>query len=121
MELDRHVIYGCLAAAVTAATLTTAEAVEGLPSVCAFRRLSGLPCPGCGLTRSWVLTAHGRLGHASNVTRLVRRHFGLAAPGAARSARRTNGPPARRQQQALTGLAAVWLSWALVRMARDAR
>ncbi len=65
MELDRHVIYGCLAAAVTAATLTTAEAVDGLPSVCAFRRLTGLPCPGCGLTRSWVLTAHGRLGHAS--------------------------------------------------------
>jgi hypothetical protein len=35
-------------------------AVE-LPEVCAFKRTLGLPCPGCGLTRSWVSALHGDL------------------------------------------------------------
>jgi hypothetical protein len=122
MDLDQRVLYGCLTAAVTAATLTTAESVEDLPSVCAFRRVTGLPCPGCGLTRSWVLTAHGRLRHASNrhpfgpPTFLLSLLLVLRGPQAV-----PMGSLPRRQQQALTGLAAMWLSWALVRMARDAR
>jgi len=32
-----------------------------LPSICAFRNATGLPCPGCGLTRSWVELARGDL------------------------------------------------------------
>ena len=31
---------------------------------CAVRRLFGVPCPSCGLTRSVVLTVHGRLSTA---------------------------------------------------------
>jgi hypothetical protein len=31
-----------------------------LPEVCTFHNLTGLPCPGCGLTRSLVAAAHGR-------------------------------------------------------------
>jgi hypothetical protein len=27
--------------------------------VCLFRRLTGVPCPGCGLTRSWAHLAKG--------------------------------------------------------------
>jgi hypothetical protein len=38
-----------------------------LPSVCAFRNATGLPCPGCGLTRSWVELARGDL--AASVAR----------------------------------------------------
>ena len=46
---------------VTAAVLSPA-AVERGPELCVFRRLTGLPCPGCGLTRSWVNFAHGDIG-----------------------------------------------------------
>jgi hypothetical protein len=30
-----------------------------LPQVCSFKTLTGLPCPGCGLTRSVVAAVHG--------------------------------------------------------------
>lgn len=32
--------------------------------VCLFRRLTGLPCPTCGITRSIVLTLNGHVGEA---------------------------------------------------------
>jgi hypothetical protein len=32
-----------------------------LPGVCSFRRMTGHPCPGCGLTRSFISIAHGDL------------------------------------------------------------
>jgi hypothetical protein len=32
-----------------------------LPPVCLLRMTTGLPCPGCGLTRSWVSALHGDL------------------------------------------------------------
>ncbi len=33
--------------------------IAGLPSVCLFYHLTGQPCPGCGLTRSFVSLGHG--------------------------------------------------------------
>lgn len=33
-----------------------------LPEVCALHRATGVRCPGCGLTRSWVAAVHGKLG-----------------------------------------------------------
>jgi len=35
-------------------------AIAGLPPVCGFRLVTGLPCPGCGFTRSVVSCAHGQ-------------------------------------------------------------
>ena len=35
--------------------------ILGLPTVCPFNHMTGLPCPGCGLTRAFVSIAHGHL------------------------------------------------------------
>lgn len=35
-----------------------------LPNLCVLRNTTGVPCPGCGLTRSWVELARGNV-HAS--------------------------------------------------------
>ena len=38
-----------------------------LGGVCSFRRLTGRPCPTCGMTRSIVLTLNGQIGAALRV------------------------------------------------------
>lgn len=35
-----------------------------LPGVCVLNELTGIPCPGCGLTRAWVSALHGALGES---------------------------------------------------------
>lgn len=42
---------------------TVRTPIAGLrsPWVCGFRAATGIPCAGCGLTRSFVCLAHGRL------------------------------------------------------------
>lgn len=35
-----------------------------LPETCIFLRTTGLPCPGCGLTRSCVAAVHGQVGES---------------------------------------------------------
>src|SRR5439155_16652693 len=32
-----------------------------LPELCMLRRMTGLPCPGCGMTRCFISLAHGDL------------------------------------------------------------
>lgn len=44
------------------AALLPAGGIEDGPVLCPFRALTGLPCPGCGLTRSWVYLMHGDIG-----------------------------------------------------------
>ena len=37
---------------------------EAMPPICPLRRFTGIPCIGCGATRSWVHMAHLRIGEA---------------------------------------------------------
>ncbi|WLP89897.1 DUF2752 domain-containing protein [Gordonia sp. NB41Y] len=57
-------VAGLGAAGLATAALLDPVGIQHGPELCLFRRLTGLPCPGCGLTRSWVMTAHGDLGQA---------------------------------------------------------
>src|SRR5262245_47384122 len=56
---------------VVARVVTPGQAQHG-PVLCPFRLATGLPCPGCGLTRSWVDLMHGRVGDA-----MVANPFGI--------------------------------------------
>jgi hypothetical protein len=44
--------------------LPNAETVLGMPKLCIFRNLTGIACPGCGMTRSLISTGHGHLDQA---------------------------------------------------------
>ncbi len=52
---------GIAALGLIVAALLPRAWIEPGPSFCPFRMWSGLPCPGCGLTRSVVALAHGDL------------------------------------------------------------
>jgi len=63
---DTWVIALCSGAVLAAFLLTPGlerVAVFGfeVPELCGFKRWTGMPCPGCGLTRSWTYLAHGDL------------------------------------------------------------
>jgi hypothetical protein len=41
-----------------------------LPSICTFRSVTGIPCPGCGLLRSMVSALHGKIEKSLEYHRL---------------------------------------------------
>ncbi|WGX96834.1 DUF2752 domain-containing protein [Nocardioides sp. L-11A] len=97
------------------------EHIEDGPIICPFRRLTGLPCPGCGLTRSWVYLTHGWwrdsfLAHPFGPL-FAAVIIGLAV-AAVRARVRRSGPPSLdrlvRHPVAVAVLVA-WLGFALVR------
>lgn len=61
------ILVACSSILLAALLLRPADATEpflriggiALPSFCVMKQASGLPCPGCGLTRSVVSAAHG--------------------------------------------------------------
>lgn len=36
----------------------------GIPKVCLWKRMTGMDCPGCGLTRSFTYMGHGQIQEA---------------------------------------------------------
>ncbi len=52
------------AVAVGTAVVMPPAALEHSPMICPFLLLTGLPCPACGLTRSWVALGHGDVADA---------------------------------------------------------
>ncbi len=60
-------VAGLAASGIATAALLSPARVDQGPVLCPFRRLTGLPCPGCGLTRSWVDLMHGHVVDAMAV------------------------------------------------------
>jgi hypothetical protein len=59
------IFYRLIAAfALVAAVVIPVGVVQHGPILCPFRLVTGLPCPGCGLTRSWIYFMHGDLGQS---------------------------------------------------------
>ena len=85
----------------------------GLPDLCVFHRLTGLPCPTCGLTRSWSALLHGHLAEALQYHLLgPAALLGMvlwALPGAGRF------PAGWRSRGALVGLALLWAGYSIAR------
>ncbi|TIC88988.1 DUF2752 domain-containing protein [Nocardioides sp. GY 10113] len=115
---------GVLALAV--ACLLSPRTIEDGPVLCPFRQLTGLPCPGCGLTRSWVYLVHGWWRES-----LAAHPFGPVAAGivvlvavllALSRVRRSTPPSLDRwaRHPLAWGFAAAWLGFAVVRMAVEA-
>jgi len=57
--------------AAAAAWIRLSPALEWIPSLCLFRRLTGFPCPACHGTRALATLATGRIGPALALNPLV--------------------------------------------------
>jgi hypothetical protein len=108
-------------AALGVSALLSPDHIEDGPVICPFRRLTGLPCPGCGLTRSWTYLTHGWWQDS-----LQAHAFGpllalvvvvLAVLSVRARVRRTPAPSLDRLVKNPLSIVVIvgWLGWAVVR------
>ena len=66
MAVGGFLLFQLAAAAIFLQATEDGVSVAGIPlgGACLFRRLTGLACPTCGMTRSVVLSLHGHLAAA---------------------------------------------------------
>ncbi|MEQ1566850.1 MAG: DUF2752 domain-containing protein [Myxococcota bacterium] len=81
-RVDRGVLAAAVAVVALAAAMSPSTDHLSLfgwevPMMCTFRRLTGVSCPGCGLTRSFVFLAHGRWEEAVRMNVLGLPLFGV--------------------------------------------
>lgn len=69
-------LIGGVGAALCAAVAVPPGMVGGGPVLCPFLRLTGLPCPTCGMTRAWVALGHGDWSSAVHLNPLTPVVFG---------------------------------------------
>lgn len=127
-------VAGVTVVAIVAACFVGPDEAEHGPVLCPFRRVTGLPCPGCGLTRSWVDLLHGDLAAAmtANPFGIVALVCGLLVVGGVAVAlvRRRPIPsydeifgsraPATTRRRLGMALAVLWIGFGAVRLALSA-
>jgi hypothetical protein len=79
-----HALWLAICVGIVALSLLLSPSTEAVslfgfdvPTLCTFRRLTGMGCPGCGLTRSFVFLAHGQLAEAFRLNPLGPVLFGV--------------------------------------------
>jgi hypothetical protein len=115
--IDRR---GVAAILVAGALVLPRTIIRGSPVICPFRRVTGLPCPACGLTRSWQAAAHLRLGESLGDHPLGAATFLGAVAIALDAGDGTARLGQRRELQLSAG--AVWVAtwlWRLMRSTAD--
>lgn len=104
------------ALAVGAAVLAPTRLLRAAPTVCTFRRITGRPCPTCGMTRSWNALGRGHLRES------FRQHpFGPPAMAVALTAAiapSVLSDPRLRSPKVVLPLSVAWLATWLVRFVR---
>ena len=118
-------------AGLVVARLLTVKHAGRVPELCVFRRVTGMPCPSCGLTRATIAAAHGDFGSS------VRLHplgpvalLAMALLPLARVAgftpverylRASSTPEGRGALLAATAILLLWSIGRVLRMPSDAR
>ncbi|HMS77523.1 DUF2752 domain-containing protein [Gordonia sp. (in: high G+C Gram-positive bacteria)] len=104
------------------ASVASPAHIEDGPILCPFRLMTGLSCPGCGLTRSWVYTMHGDWAAALGANifgpLLIVAVVVLTAVVVARRIRSRPAPAleAIARHRLTYAVLAVWLVYAVVRL-----
>ena len=106
--------------ALLAAFVTPPALLSRTPAICTFRRLTGRPCPTCGMTRSWNALAHLRLRESITFHPLGPATF-VAALVVAVLPRDRLDQPALRSPVVLAALALAWSGTWLARLRRASR
>mgnify|MGYP001125114515 CR=1 FL=1 len=107
------------AIAVVLAWLLPAAATEGGPVLCPVRRVTGLPCPACGLTRSWAAALHGRPAASLRFHPLGMVLLAGAVAYAARLDERGRAPAVLADPRVRAGLAGGWLAVWVARLVAE--
>jgi hypothetical protein len=100
------------ALAIGAAVLAPSRLLQRAPTICTFRRMTGRPCPTCGMTRSWNALARGHVRdsvgyHPLGPVALAVASLAVVAPNALNR-------PAFHSPMVIVPVAAAWLAtWAI--------
>jgi hypothetical protein len=108
------------AAAIAAAVLAPSRALHATPTVCAIRRVTGRPCPTCGMTRSWNALARGHVRDSLRFNPLGPATF-AAALAVALLPEETLEDPRLRSPKIVGPAIAGWLAVWLIRLRRSDR
>lgn len=113
-------IYLLLGICLVASFLVPTAWVAQAPTVCPLRSTTGIPCPGCGLTRSFVATAEGDVVrafgfHAFGPPLMLLFGTMVTTRWITRSSRSPLFPDGPMAHPGVRIVVVAWLGWALAR------